>query len=399
MLALGHGLLAQADLQVSEIELPPGPFYPGSRISAIVTVTNGGDAPSGATTLSTTLVAPPTGIGFSFDPVPVPALAPEASVVLSVGPEVIPLDNPNGTYAVRVFLAGTVEQAEFEIATKPDLRIADLQFEAGSWRAGDPIEMRIDYENAPFAGSARTVRVDALAAQAYYLEVVLSSDTVFGNDDDFLLHRRQIIGHPYAADRDFDPRAAVGDTLSSFASANLLPGDQVNYAWLQAIPANFAGDYFVLAKIDVDEAIDEYFEDDRSMIGQNVFYPVETAKITITPGSLPDPTTWRVSTDSDGAGGDQLSDEPAVSADGRFVAFSSLARLDAADLNDHYDVYLKDNYTGELILVSRQLEGAGAGGHSRFPAISADGAFVAFQSDSARLDPSDTNQHADIYLF
>src|SRR5262245_14744353 len=116
--------------------------------------------------------------------------------------------------------------------------------------------------------------------------------------------------------------------------------------------------------------------------------------------------TTRVSVDSAGLEGNAESELAAVSADGRFVAFASLAsNLVPGDTNDASDVFVHDRLTGRTERVSvddrgRQGDGAsgliGTGGH---PAISADGRFVAFPSFATNLVRGDTNGPAIADVF
>ena len=76
---------------------------------------------------------------------------------------------------------------------------------------------------------------------------------------------------------------------------------------------------------------------------------------------------------------------PAISADGRFVAFVSDADLTADDRNRSSDVFLADLRSGLLTLVSRGAAGGSANGSSANPAISADGGVVAFQSQASDI--------------
>ena len=81
-----------------------------------------------------------------------------------------------------------------------------------------------------------------------------------------------------------------------------------------------------------------------------------------------------------------------LSADGRYVVFeSSATNLVAADTNDESDVFLHDRQTGTTTRVSRGMGGAEANGSSTDPAISADGRHVAFSSTASNLVPGDTN--------
>ncbi len=81
---------------------------------------------------------------------------------------------------------------------------------------------------------------------------------------------------------------------------------------------------------------------------------------------------------------------PAISADGNVVAFVCAGALTTQDTNGAGDVYARNLTTGNTFLVSR-ASGAGAVGNagSDKPAISADGAFVAFQSVATNLVPGD----------
>jgi Tol biopolymer transport system component len=118
------------------------------------------------------------------------------------------------------------------------------------------------------------------------------------------------------------------------------------------------------------------------------------------PGALPAPgITTRVSVDSSGAQGNGESDFPAISADGRFVAFHSAAtNLVAGDTNGFFDVFVHDRQTGITTMVSVDSSGSQGNGLSAFPAISADGRFVAFHSIASNLVPADTNADLDVFV-
>ena len=88
----------------------------------------------------------------------------------------------------------------------------------------------------------------------------------------------------------------------------------------------------------------------------------------------------------------------AMSADGTRVAFATAAALVAEDTNDEWDVYLRDLDAGTTTLVSVGADGLAAGGGSRLPAISGDGAWVAFSSGAANLVEGDTNGIPDVFV-
>jgi Tol biopolymer transport system component len=122
----------------------------------------------------------------------------------------------------------------------------------------------------------------------------------------------------------------------------------------------------------------------------------------------PPGTTQRVSVSSTGTAGDDFSVLAAVSADGRFVAFWSVAsNLVPGDSNGTTDVFVRDRQAGTTERVSvdsreRQSVGGDQGGalDTNFgrPAISADGRFVAFASSATNLVKGDKNQTVDIFL-
>ena len=111
--------------------------------------------------------------------------------------------------------------------------------------------------------------------------------------------------------------------------------------------------------------------------------------------------TKRVNVRSNGAqsyGGD--SSRPSISADGRYVAFESRAsNLVANDTNGDKDIFVHDRKTKKTKRVSLRSSGAEAvGGNSSDPSISADGRYVAFESDASNLVANDTNGEEDVFV-
>lgn len=111
-------------------------------------------------------------------------------------------------------------------------------------------------------------------------------------------------------------------------------------------------------------------------------------------------TTEMVSVATDGALGDAHSRDSFISADGRFVVFRSQATtLVAGDANGTGDVFLRDRQLGTTRLVSLATGGVQGNGDCPFPpALSADGRFVAFQSYATNLVAGDTNGVGDIFV-
>jgi uncharacterized repeat protein (TIGR01451 family) len=105
-----------------------------------------------------------------------------------------------------------------------------------------------------------------------------------------------------------------------------------------------------------------------------------------------------VSVSSRGRQGEGLSSAPDLSENGRFVAFASdAANLVRGDRNGVDDVFRHDRATGQTILVSVSSAGQQGDASSHAPAISADGRFIVFHANSS-LDPADTNQSTDVYI-
>ena len=111
-------------------------------------------------------------------------------------------------------------------------------------------------------------------------------------------------------------------------------------------------------------------------------------------------TTKRVSVSGTGAQSDGQAHGAEISADGRYVAFSSYAtNLVPGDTNDSSDVFVRDLVTGTTSRVSVTSTGEQANGFSAFSmAISADGRYVLFDSEATNLVPGDTNGVRDIFV-
>jgi len=115
-----------------------------------------------------------------------------------------------------------------------------------------------------------------------------------------------------------------------------------------------------------------------------------------------------VSRGAAGTRADAGSFSPALSADGRYVAFVSMAtNLGATDRNSDSDIYIHDVATGATTLVSATARRETANSGSRRPALSADGRLVVYQSVASNLGSAtecpptspDTNLLPDIYVF
>jgi Tol biopolymer transport system component len=119
-------------------------------------------------------------------------------------------------------------------------------------------------------------------------------------------------------------------------------------------------------------------------------------------------TTTRVSLGRGGRAANARSWAPAISADGRYVAFVSAAsNLVTGDDNQSPDVFVTDWQLKSMELVSLSAKRRSGNDASSNPAISADGRFVAFQSEASNLPCTvrgacameDINLLPDVFLF
>jgi hypothetical protein len=110
-----------------------------------------------------------------------------------------------------------------------------------------------------------------------------------------------------------------------------------------------------------------------------------TGRASVLPGAVQAPS-----------GGD--STDARVSGDGRYVIFSSTARLVPEDTDVSKDVYRKDLLTDDLVRVNPTYNGNSANSSSTAGAITYDGRYVAFWSWADNLVIGDTNGKADVFL-
>jgi WD40-like Beta Propeller Repeat len=109
--------------------------------------------------------------------------------------------------------------------------------------------------------------------------------------------------------------------------------------------------------------------------------------------------TIRISVASDGTQGNGISQDPSLSADGRYVSFwSTSSNLVSGDTNNQKDIFVRDLQTGQTERVSMAFDGGQANGESHWSSISADGRYVVFESIASNLVPGDTNGVKDLFV-
>jgi len=106
-----------------------------------------------------------------------------------------------------------------------------------------------------------------------------------------------------------------------------------------------------------------------------------------------------ISINNNGQAGDAESFEPAISASGRYVAFSSLANnMDSAPANNQYDIFVHDRELKKTTRVSINNSGQLSNNHSGQVSISDDGQVIAFASMANNLSSTDENSLIDVFV-
>jgi Ca2+-binding RTX toxin-like protein len=195
------------------------------------------------------------------------------------------------------------------------------------------------------------------------------------------------------------PSMSADGRFVAFASsaANLVPGDTNNNEdiFVRDLSTN------TTTRVSVDSAGNQgNSSSSYSSISGDGRFVAFSSGANIFVRDLSTNTTTSVSVDSAGNPGNDSSSTPSISANGRFVAFGSNAtNLVPGDTNNTRDIFVRDTIGNTTTRVSVNSAGnQGNSGSSSAPSISADGRFVAFTSDSNNLVPGDTNNRNDIFV-
>ncbi|MBS0632886.1 MAG: PD40 domain-containing protein [Verrucomicrobia bacterium] len=387
-LALGLAAAARAQsLGVSAITVDNAAPKPGDTVVFTVTFINNDTltaVPAGNVDVTLSLSNQVTNqvITLPVSTVNPGLLAASATVDVKISKTIPTVTSQAGACKVTAVLSSgatatfTTTGALLTITGKPDLKITSLTYPAGtSYKGGDVIPMSLTYTNLTSTNGVNNVPYvpGKNGDNTFFrIEVILSSNPTFGDGDDFL--------------------------LATFDVSTLQNADGTNrtFNWNQLLPGNFAGSYYVMAKIDTLSYVSETTDNDLAVNGNNTWFnDTNAARINILPTNFP--TDYWAST-----GGNGYSDNPAISTDGRYVAFASdstnLTGSGLADTNNARDIFLYDNQTATVRRISLSQQGAQANGASATPAISANGRYVAFSSEATNLVVGDTNGFSDIYV-
>jgi Tol biopolymer transport system component len=120
------------------------------------------------------------------------------------------------------------------------------------------------------------------------------------------------------------------------------------------------------------------------------------------PRSVVAGATWRASVNTSSVQANGASDDyrPAISDDGRYVAFASRAtNLVSGDTNGRYDVFVRDLANHVTSRISITSSGGQSNGDSFKPSMTPDGSKIVFYSVATNLVPGDTNGEFDCFLW
>ncbi len=111
-------------------------------------------------------------------------------------------------------------------------------------------------------------------------------------------------------------------------------------------------------------------------------------------------TTERISVASDGTQANDLNLFNAISDDGRYVAFESMAsNLVANDTNGQRDIFIRDRIEKTTERVSVASDGTQANNHASLHSISDDGRYITYCSNANNLVANDTNGQSDVFVY
>ncbi len=108
--------------------------------------------------------------------------------------------------------------------------------------------------------------------------------------------------------------------------------------------------------------------------------------------------TTRINLAADNSEANASSEHAAISADGSIIAFASDAsNLVGGDTQGNKDIFIYDRTNGTITRVSVDSADTPGNDDSDFPDVSEDGRYVVFESEATNLVSNDTNEQSDIF--
>lgn len=291
---------------------------------------------------------------------------PSVTLPFSIPNVYIPANTPDGPFQVDVFVdsqnriiesdetAGSNQfQHTINIVSGTANIAATIFFNAeGTFQGLDPINLKLVARNS---GDGPIV-----AGDTFTLRVALSQNNSFtqsNTSDDFILRQIELGG-------------GNGDL-----GLGLRPDETITLDWVQLLPDNLEGDYYLVADL-VANGIQ------RGNINQDNATPQISLRSQneVHGGILSDSREDR-------------SGRPSSNRDGSIVVFESF-------VDGHSQIILKNTKTNiEKQITTGLLEGQDPDGSSYAPKVSGDGRFVVFHSMASNLISGDNNNHPDIFLY
>jgi Tol biopolymer transport system component len=202
--------------------------------------------------------------------------------------------------------------------------------------------------------------------------------------------------------------SADGRYVTFLSDADLLPGVRIHYT--QVFVHDRETGETTLASITTDGGVSRGWSSSPSLSADGRYVTFASGASDLVEGDdngLEDifvhdrqtGTTTRVSVATNGSQANEDSFNPTISADGRYVAFSSeSSTLADGDDRGRSQIFVHDRETGETLRISNGADGTEARGRSYDPFISADGRFVTFYSNAADLIEGDGNGAVDLFV-
>ncbi len=402
---------AQPIIQLTSVSSDVGSARPGDTVVFTVTLTNAASAPEGGGTANdfpggvgnfTITLTSNTADAVTFPPpaasAAIPAIAAGGTGTVQIARTIPRRTSQAASYFINATVTGGVSglvstpTPAFAIIGRPDFQITSLVYPAGTaYVGGDVIPMSLTYENNDLTpggdGNPNVPYVPGRNGPSFVrIQVVLSSNPTYGDADDFRLTLHDITG-----------------TIDADDAVHTV-------TWNQVLPGNFTGSFYVLAKIDSLDGLDENDPAPLTVNGDNIWggntlNPSGTL-INLLPKNFATVYLashgYEVATTASG-----YSDNPSMTADGRYVAFASDAANFLAPINDPpphdtngvRDIFLFDSQTNLVRRLSVSQQGTQANAASNNPAISSgNGRYVAFESNANNLVVGDTNGFSDIFV-
>lgn len=251
-----------------------------------------------------------------------------------------------------------------------------IEVEQGTYVAGDPVPMTVTVGN--FSPG------DCTGGQPITVQVHLTPDANFGSGEDGEFQNN-------------DHR------LTTLTGPGLAEGQSYTWTWVQRMPGQFDGTFFVHAQAS-----------GNGCSGTVTPAGLQDAKVTLVGQNHPE--TSLVSISEAGDLGNDISETPSISQDGRWVAFASVSdhmlggvmqgegddAVFVTPINNNVaDIFIRDQWTGEVERVTWPVSGGGPDGASLLPRLSADpdARWVAFHSEASNLIAEQVNNDvSDVYL-